>query len=88
MHAWGAVGAAGDEPRLAAFQAWLEAQGWSVTLEVNFCDVLARRGTQVLYAEAKGITSGRFAVEVIGVARSIRSLMLPSNVDSRSSRAR
>lgn len=40
-----------------AFVAWLEADGWTVEREVEFCDVVARRGGEVLYAEAKGRTA-------------------------------
>ena len=48
----------GDEERVvAAFATWLEADGWDVQREVNFCDVVATRGTQRLYAEAKGRTT-------------------------------
>jgi hypothetical protein len=47
----------GDEARVvAAFRTWLEREGWSVSREVDFCDVVASRGDQLLYAEAKGRT--------------------------------
>lgn len=48
----------GDEARVVdAFVAWLEADGWAVAREVACCDVVARRGDEVLYAEAKGRTT-------------------------------
>ena len=48
----------GDEERVvAAFAAWLGAQGWDVQREVEHCDVVATRGGERLYAEAKGRTS-------------------------------
>ena len=47
-----------DEKRVVdAFVAWLQAQGWTAETEVKFADVYARRGDQVLCAEAKGRTS-------------------------------
>lgn len=48
----------GDEARvIKAFTTWLTDSGWTVTREVDFCDVVARRGTTTLYAEAKGRTT-------------------------------
>ena len=48
----------GDEERVVtAFVAWLEPDGWNVDREVDFCDVVARRGNETLYAEAKGRTA-------------------------------
>lgn len=48
----------GDEARVvAAFCAWLERDGWRVQREVDFCDVIAERDGERLYAEAKGRTS-------------------------------
>lgn len=48
----------GDEERVvAAFCAWLTEQGWTVTREVDFVDVLAERPGQRLLAEAKGRTA-------------------------------
>ena len=48
----------GDEARvIAAFVTWLEAEGWSVESEVDFCDVVARREDETLFAEAKGETA-------------------------------
>jgi hypothetical protein len=48
----------GDEERvIRAFVAWLEADGWSVDREVSFCDVVAQRGGETLFAEAKGETA-------------------------------
>ncbi|MCL3862950.1 hypothetical protein [Actinotalea sp. K2] len=54
-----AVGGRGDEARVvAAFCAWLAGEGWtSIRTEVEFCDVVAQRDGQILYAEAKGHTS-------------------------------
>ena len=55
----------GDEARVVeAFRAWLEEQGWDVTLEVKHVDVLARRGDQVLWAEAKGHTGESTGTDV------------------------
>jgi hypothetical protein len=48
----------GDEARVVdVFCAWLERDGWHVLREVDFCDVVATRGTERLYAEAKGRTT-------------------------------
>jgi hypothetical protein len=48
----------GDEERVVlAFARWLEAQGWTVQREVAFCDVVAERGDERLYGEAKGRTA-------------------------------
>ena len=48
----------GDEERVvSAFSGWLSGQGWTVEREIEFCDVVARRGDDTLYAEAKGRTS-------------------------------
>ncbi len=47
----------GDEARVvAAFCDYLRAEGWEVEREVNFVDVLAKKGDVTLYAEAKGRT--------------------------------
>jgi hypothetical protein len=47
-----------DEARvIQAFVRWLEAEGWSVEQEVSFCDVVARRDGETLFAEAKGETA-------------------------------
>jgi hypothetical protein len=56
--AWKARRMRGDEERvIVAFCDWLERDGWSVRREVEFVDVLATRGDERLYAEAKGKTS-------------------------------
>ena len=48
----------GDEKRVVdAFCAWLTAERWSIEQEVSFCDVVARRGDQTIFAEAKGRTA-------------------------------
>ena len=48
----------GDETRVVgAFERYLTATGWSVTREVDFCDVFAERGEERLYVEAKGRTT-------------------------------
>lgn len=48
----------GDEARVVdAFCAWLERDGWTVRREVKFVDVVAQRGEEYLYAEAKGRTA-------------------------------
>ena len=48
----------GDEKRVAeAFCSWLSEQGWSVEREVDFIDVVAKRGDERLYSEAKGRTA-------------------------------
>ncbi|MEE6295342.1 hypothetical protein [Georgenia wangjunii] len=48
----------GDERRVVdAFCQHLVDRGWHVRREVDFCDVVARRGSELLYAEAKGRTS-------------------------------
>lgn len=46
----------GDEQRVVdAFCRHLEAEGWT-NREVDLCDVVAQRDTEVMYAEAKGRT--------------------------------
>ncbi|MGC1207011.1 MAG: hypothetical protein WA880_03535 [Ornithinimicrobium sp.] len=48
----------GDEIRVAdAFVTYLEGKGWTAEREVSWCDVVGRRGGEVLYAEAKGRTA-------------------------------
>jgi hypothetical protein len=48
----------GDERRVVdAFAGWLEAGGWHVRREVDFCDLLASRDSETLYTEAKGRTA-------------------------------
>jgi hypothetical protein len=42
---------------VAAFCAWLRAEGWDVQIKVNHIDVVATRDGVRLLAEAKGITS-------------------------------
>jgi hypothetical protein len=42
---------------VADFVAWLRADGWSVTTEVDFVDVVAERDGSRLVAEAKGMTT-------------------------------
>ena len=39
------------------FRRWLEAQGWETETETDFMDVVARRGNDTIYAEAKGRTN-------------------------------
>lgn len=47
----------GDEERVVkAFTTWLESNGWTVRHKVNFIDVVAERGDERFYAEAKGRT--------------------------------
>lgn len=36
---------------------WLAKDGWDVEREIDYCDVRARRGDDVIYAEAKGTTA-------------------------------
>lgn len=48
----------GDEARVVdAFCAALEADGWQVTREVEFVDVVATKDGATIYAEAKGRTT-------------------------------
>ncbi|WP_395111283.1 hypothetical protein [Actinomadura sp. SCN-SB] len=48
----------GDEARVVdAFCRYLRVHGWTVEREQAFCDVVAKRDGQTLYAEAKGRTS-------------------------------
>jgi hypothetical protein len=42
---------------VAAFVNWLEQEGWRVSTEVDWADVVAERGSERLVAEAKGRTS-------------------------------
>jgi hypothetical protein len=41
------------------FRNWLEAQGWETETETEFVDVVARRGSETIYAEVKGRTKSR-----------------------------
>ena len=41
----------------AAFVAWLTANGWTVTTQVDFADVHAERAGERIVAEVKGITT-------------------------------
>jgi hypothetical protein len=48
----------GDEERIVrAFCQWLEGQGWTIRREVKFIDVVAERGDERLFAEAKRRTA-------------------------------
>jgi hypothetical protein len=48
----------GDEGRVVrVFCKWLEHDGWTVGREVAYCDVVARRGEELMFAEAKGRTT-------------------------------
>ena len=42
-----------------AFCRWLAAQGWEPETEKEFVDVVAHRGNETIYAEAKGRTKSR-----------------------------
>src|SRR3954447_12470608 len=42
-----------------AFRRWLETEGWETETETGFVDVVARRGTETIYAEVKGRTKSR-----------------------------
>jgi len=42
-----------------AFRQWLEAEGWETETEIEHVDVVARRGNETIYAEAKGRTKSR-----------------------------
>lgn len=42
---------------VADFVTWLEQEGWSVTTEVDWVDVIAERAGCRLVGEAKGVTS-------------------------------
>src|SRR5215471_16295859 len=42
---------------VADFVRWLQSDGWSVTTEVDWVDVVAERGGVRLIGEAKGVTS-------------------------------
>lgn len=42
---------------IEAFTAWLTSDGWTVERRLDFCDVVAHRGTTTLNAEAKGRTA-------------------------------
>jgi hypothetical protein len=47
----------GDEQRVVdAFCRHLAVEGWTANREIDFCDVVAHRGAEVVYAEAKGRT--------------------------------
>ncbi len=48
----------GDERRVIdAFCRWLTGAGWRIEREVEFCDVVAERDGERVYAEAKGRTT-------------------------------
>ncbi len=48
----------GDEARVVeVFCRHLQENGWSVTREVDFCDVIAEKDGERIYAEAKGRTA-------------------------------
>lgn len=48
----------GDEQRVVdAFCRWLEDEGWTVSREVEFGDVVAERDGEAIYAEAMGETA-------------------------------
>jgi len=41
------------------FQLWLQAHGWETETETAFVDLVAHRGNETIYAEAKGRTKSR-----------------------------
>lgn len=48
----------GDEQRVVdAFARYLSQQGWAVSREVEFCDLVAERDGERLFIEAKGRTA-------------------------------
>lgn len=48
----------GDEARVvAAFEGYLLVEGWRVTREVDFCDLVGERDHRQIFAEAKGRTA-------------------------------
>ena len=55
----------GDERRVVdAFATYLEAQGWRVEREVEYVDLLATRGNEKLYVEAKGRVGASTGLDV------------------------
>lgn len=42
---------------VAAFVTWLEQEGWRVSTEVDWADIVAEKGSERLVAEVKGKTS-------------------------------
>lgn len=42
---------------MSVFERYLVADGWSVTHEVEFCDLVATQGARRLFVEAKGRTA-------------------------------
>src|SRR4051812_22221431 len=76
-----------------AFLRWLEAEGWETETEAEFVDVVARRGNETIYAEAKGRTKGsagggldalygqllrRMPAEEVGVASTRFAVVVPA----------
>jgi hypothetical protein len=48
----------GDEQRVVdAFAGYLSQRGWTVSREVDFCDLVAERDDEQLFVEAKGRTA-------------------------------
>ena len=41
---------------IIAFDSWLKRAGWTTRQQVDFCDIVADRGRERLYVEAKGKT--------------------------------
>lgn len=71
----------GDEDRvIKAFCQWLKNEGWSVTREVQFVDVVAERSGEHLYAEAKGETAGNKRKNVDSLYGQLLRRMPPEEV--------
>jgi len=81
VHSYEEAGMKGDEVRVVdAFQLWLEGEGWAVTREAQFCDVMATRGPEVIYAEAKGRTAA-LGLDVDTMYGQLLRRMTPVKVD-------
>lgn len=59
MSGWGMERDWHERVVVHAFRQWLKAQGWKTEIEKDFVDVVARRGSETIYAEVKGRTKGR-----------------------------
>jgi hypothetical protein len=69
-----------------AFRKWLEDQGWETETETEHVDVVARRGNETIYAEAKGRTKGRPGAGLDMLYGQLLRRMPDEEVDDRNTR--
>jgi hypothetical protein len=69
-----------------AFLRWLEEREWETETETDFVDVVARRGVETIYAEAKGRTKSRAGGGVDALYGQLLRRMPPEEVSDATTR--